>query len=86
VNSPFCRFIILSIANPRVYHNALHTGSASNKKFGPHTFPKSVLHQLATAIEVQWHVPFLLPTHAASGNISSRLAYPKIFTIRFGTH
>jgi hypothetical protein len=31
-NSPLCHTILLSIVNPRVYHNSvMHTGSDSNK-------------------------------------------------------
>jgi hypothetical protein len=43
INSPVCQSIVISIANPRVYHSALHSGSDSNKKFVLHIFPKSVL-------------------------------------------
>jgi len=35
--------LLLSIANPKVYHSVLHSGSDSSKEFGLHTFPKSVL-------------------------------------------
>jgi len=38
-----CHNILLSIANPRVYHSALHSGTEYSKEYGPHTFPKSVL-------------------------------------------
>ncbi len=31
INSPVCQYIIISIANLRVYHSALHSGSDSNK-------------------------------------------------------
>jgi len=37
-----CQNLILSIANTRVYHSALHSGLDSHKEFGLHTFPKSV--------------------------------------------
>ncbi len=40
--------ILVSIANPTVYHKALHSGSDSNREFGMHIFPNFVLHQLAT--------------------------------------
>jgi hypothetical protein len=42
-NSPNCRSILVSIANPVVYHKVLHSGSDSNREFGLHVFPKSVL-------------------------------------------
>ena len=48
-NSPTCRSILVSIANPAVYHKVLHSGSDSNREFGFHVFPKSLLQQLATA-------------------------------------
>ena len=38
-----CHNLLLSIANPRVYHSALHSGSTSHKEFGLNTFPKSVM-------------------------------------------
>jgi len=40
-----CQNLLLSIANPRVYRSALHSGSDSHKEFGLYTFPKSVLQQ-----------------------------------------
>jgi hypothetical protein len=43
-----CSSLLLSIANPRVFHIALHTGSDSTKEFGFHTFPKSVLQHMET--------------------------------------
>ena len=43
INSPVCQSIIISIANPRVSHSALHSGSDSNREFGLHIFPKSIL-------------------------------------------
>ena len=48
-NSPAYRSICVSITNPAVYHKVLHSGPDSNRKFGLHVFPKSVLQQLATA-------------------------------------
>ena len=48
-NSPTCRSILVSIANPAVYHKVLHSGSDSNKEFGLHVFPKYVLQQVATS-------------------------------------
>jgi len=49
VTSPLCISILLSIANPRVFHNAIHTGSDSTKEFGLRTFPKPVLQQMEAA-------------------------------------
>jgi len=43
VTSPLCSYISLSVASPRVFHIALHTGSNSSKDFGLHTFPRSIL-------------------------------------------
>jgi hypothetical protein len=34
-----CHNLLLSIANPRMYHIVLHSGSNSAKDFGHHTFP-----------------------------------------------
>ena len=73
VNSSFCQSILLSIANLRVYYGALHTGSDSDKKFGLHTFPKSVLRQLETVPEGQWLSSFLFPVNATSGDSVARL-------------
>ena len=42
-NSPLCRTLLLSIANPRVFHSALHTGSDTGKEYGLHTFPINIL-------------------------------------------
>ncbi len=49
INSPVCQSLIISIANPRVFQSALHSGSDSNKEYGLHILPKSVLRQLETA-------------------------------------
>ena len=48
-----CQNLLLSIANPRVYHNDLHPESDSHEEFGLHTFPKSVLQQLAAKLGIQ---------------------------------
>ncbi len=42
-NSPTCRAILVSIASPTMYHKVLLSGSDSNREFGLHVFPKSVL-------------------------------------------
>jgi hypothetical protein len=41
VTSPLCTSL-LAIANHRVFHIVLHTGSDSTKEFGLQTFPESV--------------------------------------------
>ena len=84
-NSGLTKMITISITNPRVFHLALHTGSDTGKEYGLHTFPRSILRQLAESPKAKWLVPFTLPpqgeaTSAAGG------AYPKNFSIRFGAH
>ena len=85
-----CNNLLLSIANPRVYHNVLHTGSDSSKEFGLHTFPRSVLQQLAAAPGIQWLSPFNLPLRPPSGSAPNatptRTAIPKNLTLRLGAH
>jgi hypothetical protein len=84
-NSPLCRSILVSIANPRVFHSALHTGSDTGKEYGLHTFPRSVLRQLESNTDAKWPVPFSLPR--VGGNTSTIIgAIPKNFSIRFGAH
>ena len=56
-----CNNLLLSIANPRVYHIALHSGSDFSKEYGLHTFPKSALQQLAAAPEMRWLTILTLP-------------------------
>jgi hypothetical protein len=46
ITSPLCSSLTLSIACPRVFHSALHTGSNSPKGFGLHTFPKVISNSL----------------------------------------
>ncbi len=86
----YCHNLLLSIANPRVYHSVLHSGSDSTKEFGLHTFPKSVLQQIAAAPGIQCLSPFALPLHPSSGSapdaVPTRTAIPKNPTIRFGAH
>ena len=43
VTTPLCSSLALVVACPRVFHNALHTGSNSFKDFNLHTFPKYIL-------------------------------------------
>jgi hypothetical protein len=85
INSPVCQSILISIANPRVYHTALHSGSDSNKEFGLHIFPKSVLRQLEAAQGVQWLTPLQLSPTPAAGTTGAP-ALPKNLVIRFGAH
>ena len=51
-NSSLCCSILVSIANPRVFHSALHTGSDTGKEYGLHTFPRSILIQLEANADV----------------------------------
>ncbi len=73
-----------------MYHTVLHSGSDFSKEYGLRTFPKSVLHQLATAPGIQWLSPFSLPLHPPSGKTQAatptRTAIPKSLTLRFGAH
>jgi hypothetical protein len=62
-----CQNLLLSIANPRMHHSALHSGSDSHKECGLHTFPKSVLHQSVAAHGIQWPYPFTLPLRPHRG-------------------
>jgi hypothetical protein len=82
--------LLLSIANPRVYHSALHSGSDSHKEFGLRIFPKSVLQQLVVAHGIKWTSPFTLPlrrpSRDAPGSMPARAAIPENLTIRFGAH
>jgi hypothetical protein len=43
VNSPVSQNILIFIANSRVYHTTIQSGTGSNKELGLHIFPKSVL-------------------------------------------
>jgi len=45
-SSRLCTFIYVSIANPRVFHLALNTGSDTGKEYGLHTFPRNIIRQL----------------------------------------
>ena len=86
INSPVCQSIIISIANPRVYHSALHSGFDFNKEFGLHIFPKSVLRQLETAPGVKWLTPLQLTSTTTTGATRAQPALSKSLTIRFGAH
>ena len=85
-NSPTCRSILVSIANPAAYHKVLHSGSDSNREFGLHVFPKSVLQQLATTEGVTLPATFLLPSDTAPLINGARVAYPKNLSLRSGAH
>jgi hypothetical protein len=69
-----------------VYHKVLHSGSDSNREYGLHVFPKSILQQLATAAGVTWPASFLLPADTAPLINGVRVAYPKSLSLRFGAH
>jgi len=86
VTSPLCSSISLSIATPKVFHNALYTGSSSAKNFGLHTFPKFVLFQLKTAQVAAWTALFRLLISALAGAEPTHGPLPKNLTIRFGAH
>ncbi len=72
VTAPLYTSIILSIANLRVFHDALLTGSESTKKFGLDIFNNSVLQQLEAVPNAVWMAPFWLFTPAMPGNPSAR--------------
>jgi hypothetical protein len=86
----FLQTLLLSIANTRVYHSALHSGSNSLKEFGLHTFPKSVLQQFDAAPRLQLTSPFTPPLRPPAGDAHisapASSAIPKNLTIRFGAH
>ena len=65
-NSALCRSILVSIANPRVFHSALHTGSHTGKEYGLHTFPHAILRQLEANADAKWLVPFTLTQPGAT--------------------
>ncbi len=69
-----------------MFHSALHSGSDSNKEYGLHIFPKSVLRQLEMAPGVQWLTPLSLTSTTTTGTIGAQPALPKSLTIRFGAH
>jgi len=84
-NSALCRSILVSIANPRVFHSALHTGSDTGKEYGLHTFPRAIFRQLEANAEAKWLVPFSLTSAGGTTSTTTGLI-PKIFSIRFGAH
>jgi hypothetical protein len=84
-NSALCRSILVSIANPRVFHSAMHTGSDIGKKYGLHTLPRAILRQLESNTDAKWLVPFSLPLAGGTTNTTT-VVIPKNFLIRFGAH
>ena len=90
MHTHLCQKLLLSIASPRVYHSALHSGSDSLKEFGLHTFLKSVRRQLVAAQEIQWISPFTLPLRFPSGDAHisapTRNVIPKNLTFKVGAH
>ncbi len=73
IDSPVCQSILISIANPRVFYSALHSGSDTHKEFGLHIFPKSVLRQVETAQGVQWFTPLSLAPTTTTGTSGATL-------------
>ena len=85
VTSPLCTSITLSLACPRVFHTALHSGSNSSRDFSLHTFPRFVLSHLETADGASWLAPFRPPAPAQIG-AGTPVPLPKNLSIRFGAH
>ena len=75
----------LYVAYPKVFHNALHTGSNSYKDFGLHTFPKCVIQQLETAQNASWKASFRPPPPVQIGTTPLG-PLPINLSIRFGAH
>ena len=84
-NSALYRFILVSIASPRVFHSALHTGSDTGKVYGLHTFPRAILRQLEANADAKWLVPFSLTPAGGTSSTTTRVI-PKNFSIHFGAH
>jgi hypothetical protein len=76
---------VISTANPRVFHSALHTGSDTWKGYDLHTFPRFILRKLEANAAAQWLEPFSLAI--VGGEINTNIgAIPKNFSICFGVH
>ncbi len=75
----------MSLASPRVFHSALHTGSNSQRGFGLHTFPKSVLEKLEAAPAATRLASFRLQQPPQIGT-STPGPIPNNLSIRFGAH
>ena len=85
VTSPLCSSLTISIACPRVFHNALHTCSNSARDFGLRTFSKFVLQQLETAEAASKKAPFRSPVPAQVGAMPLG-PFLNNLSIRFGAH
>ena len=85
VKYPLCSSLSLSLACPRVFHNALHTGSNSSRDFGLHTFPKFVLQQLETLQDASCKASFRPPAPPQIG-ATPLGPLPKNLSIWFGAH
>jgi len=84
-NSRFCTSIYFSIANPWVFHLALHTGSDTGKEFGLHTLPRTILRQLEACEDATWWESFrLLPTMGPTSSSTGEI--PKHLSLCFGAH
>jgi hypothetical protein len=84
-NSRICTCIYVSIANPRVFHLALHIISEIGKEFGLHTFPRTILRQLeecqdATLLKSFRLTPTTCTFDSSTGDI------PKNFSLRLRAH
>jgi hypothetical protein len=69
-----------------MFHNALHTGSDSNKEFGLHTFPKYVLQQAEEARDATLPTSSRLLAPASTSSDPTRGPLPKNCNIGFGAH
>jgi hypothetical protein len=85
VTSPLCSSLTLSLACPRVFHSAIHSGSNSQRDFGLHTFPKSVLAQLEAAPSATRLATFR-PQQPPQTGTPTPGPLPKNLSIRFGAH
>jgi len=80
-----CKGIYVSIANPRVFHRALHTGSDAGKEYGLHTFPRTVLRQMGACQSATWLKSFrLVPTSGTASSTAGEI--PKNISLRLGAH
>jgi hypothetical protein len=84
-NFCLCRSILIFIANPRVFHLALHTGSDTGKEYGLHTFPRSILRLLEANALAKWLELFPFPLSGGATNTNTGVI-PKNFSIRFNAH
>ena len=77
INSHVCQSIRVSIANPRVYHSALHSESDSTNEFGLHIFPKSVLRHWKRTRRENGSPLYLSPRHQHPGPHAPHRAFPR---------